>query len=156
MCSLIFSHLEITFFTSFYILFLFFLTDKAYEILQDMESNGPEPNIYTYNTVTRAFAQAGRLEVTFDYHTLYLLFSFFILFTPLNLSISSLLLYRHSSLPALSASFILSTHLLPPFFPTPTHFSPLLHLLLHPLPPPFHSIPYRKRCPYLRASSAEG
>ena len=37
--------------------------DKAYEISQDMELNGPEPNIYTYNTVTRAFAQAGRLEV---------------------------------------------------------------------------------------------
>ena len=28
-----------------------------------MEANGPEPNIYTYNTVTRAFAEAGRLEV---------------------------------------------------------------------------------------------
>lgn len=38
-------------------------TDEAYEILQGMEANGPEPNIYTYNTVTRAFAQAGRLEV---------------------------------------------------------------------------------------------
>ena len=37
--------------------------DEAYEILQGMEANGPEPNIYTYNTVTRAFAQAGRLEV---------------------------------------------------------------------------------------------
>ena len=34
-------------------------------MLQDMELNGPEPNIYTYNTVTRAFAQAGRLEVLF-------------------------------------------------------------------------------------------
>jgi hypothetical protein len=32
-------------------------------MLLDMEENGPEPNIYTYNTVTRAFAEAGRLEV---------------------------------------------------------------------------------------------
>ena len=34
-------------------------TYKAYAILQDMEERGPEPNIYTYNTVTRAFAEAG-------------------------------------------------------------------------------------------------
>jgi pentatricopeptide repeat protein len=27
-----------------------------------METVGPEPNIYTYNTVTRAFAEDGRLE----------------------------------------------------------------------------------------------
>ena len=27
-----------------------------------MERRGPEPNIYTYNTVTRAYAEAGRLE----------------------------------------------------------------------------------------------
>jgi pentatricopeptide repeat protein len=27
-----------------------------------MEANGPEPNIYTYNTVTRAFAENGRLN----------------------------------------------------------------------------------------------
>eukprot|EP00596_Hydrurales_sp_CCMP1899_P000718 CAMPEP_0119044370 /NCGR_PEP_ID=MMETSP1177-20130426/30952_1 /TAXON_ID=2985 /ORGANISM="Ochromonas sp, Strain CCMP1899" /LENGTH=540 /DNA_ID=CAMNT_0007014397 /DNA_START=865 /DNA_END=2487 /DNA_ORIENTATION=+ len=37
-------------------------TDRAYEILRGMEENGPEPNIYTYNTVTRAFAEAGRLQ----------------------------------------------------------------------------------------------
>lgn len=35
---------------------------KAYEILLDMEKNGPEPNIYTYNTVIRAFAEVGKLE----------------------------------------------------------------------------------------------
>ena len=34
----------------------------AYDILQTMEQDGPEPNIYTYNTVTRAFAEAGRLD----------------------------------------------------------------------------------------------
>jgi hypothetical protein len=32
-------------------------TDIAYKFLQDMEKYGPEPNIYTYNTVTRAFAE---------------------------------------------------------------------------------------------------
>lgn len=37
-------------------------TDMAYAILADMERNGPEPNIYTYNTVTRAFAEQGRLR----------------------------------------------------------------------------------------------
>ena len=37
-------------------------TDAAYAMLQDMERNGPEPNIYTYNTVCRAFAEAGRME----------------------------------------------------------------------------------------------
>lgn len=30
------------------------------KILSDMEKNGPEPNIYTYNTVTRAFAESGK------------------------------------------------------------------------------------------------
>lgn len=37
-------------------------TEKAYEILQDMEANGPEPNIYTYNNVVRVFAEAGKLD----------------------------------------------------------------------------------------------
>lgn len=37
-------------------------TDAAYDMLLDMEKNGPEPNIYTYNTITRAFAEAGRIE----------------------------------------------------------------------------------------------
>ena len=37
-------------------------TDIAYDILQTMERDGPEPNIYTYNTITRAFAEAGRLD----------------------------------------------------------------------------------------------
>lgn len=41
-------------------------TYKAYAILQDMEANGPEPNIYTYNTVTRAFAEAGKLDEALD------------------------------------------------------------------------------------------
>ena len=41
-------------------------TYKAYEILQDMEANGPDPNIYTYNTVTRAFAEAGKLDEALD------------------------------------------------------------------------------------------
>jgi pentatricopeptide repeat protein len=31
-------------------------------MLVGMEKDGPEPNIYTYNTVTRAFAESGRLE----------------------------------------------------------------------------------------------
>ena len=39
-------------------------TDTAYEMLLKMEKDGPEPNIYTYNTVTRAFAEAGRLQVS--------------------------------------------------------------------------------------------
>jgi hypothetical protein len=38
-------------------------SDIAYELMLDMEKNGPEPNIYTYNTVTRAFAESGRLQV---------------------------------------------------------------------------------------------
>lgn len=37
-------------------------TKMAYQMLRMMETKGPEPNIYTYNTVTRAFAEAGRLE----------------------------------------------------------------------------------------------
>merc|ERR1711871_985272 len=31
-----------------------------------MEANGPDPNIYTYNTVTRAFAEAGKLDEALD------------------------------------------------------------------------------------------
>ncbi len=31
----------------------------ANDILLEMEERGPAPNIYTYNTVTRAFAEAG-------------------------------------------------------------------------------------------------
>ncbi len=41
-------------------------TYRAYTILQDMEEHGPEPNIYTYNTVTRAFAEAGKLPEALD------------------------------------------------------------------------------------------
>ena len=37
-------------------------TDMAFSILIDMENNGPDPNIYTYNTMVRAFAEAGRLD----------------------------------------------------------------------------------------------
>ena len=37
-------------------------TDSAYAMLQSMERDGPEPNIYTYNTVSRAFAEAGRMD----------------------------------------------------------------------------------------------
>jgi pentatricopeptide repeat protein len=36
-------------------------TDRAYALMLDMEQNGPEPNIYTYNSIIRAFAEAGRL-----------------------------------------------------------------------------------------------
>lgn len=35
--------------------------DIAFKILSNMEENGPEPNIYTYNTATRAFAETGKL-----------------------------------------------------------------------------------------------
>lgn len=31
-------------------------TEKAYEMLKDMEVNGPEPNIYTYNTGNNSIA----------------------------------------------------------------------------------------------------
>ena len=31
-------------------------------MLMDMEENGPEPNIYTYNNIVRVFAEAGKLE----------------------------------------------------------------------------------------------
>merc|ERR1711871_461587 len=31
-----------------------------------MEANGPDPNIYTYNTVVRAFAEAGKLDEALD------------------------------------------------------------------------------------------
>ena len=34
-------------------------------MLLDMEANGPEPNIYTYNTVIRAFAEVGNIDVCF-------------------------------------------------------------------------------------------
>lgn len=37
-------------------------SDHAAAILRHMEKNGPEPNIYTYNTITRAYAEAGRLD----------------------------------------------------------------------------------------------
>jgi pentatricopeptide repeat protein len=37
-------------------------TQIAMDMLADMEQVGPEPNIFTYNTITRAFAEAGRLE----------------------------------------------------------------------------------------------
>ena len=37
-------------------------SDHAAGILQHMEKYGPEPNIYTYNTITRAYAEAGRLD----------------------------------------------------------------------------------------------
>ena len=37
-------------------------TQKAFQLLTEMETVGPEPNIFTYNTVTRAFAEAGRLQ----------------------------------------------------------------------------------------------
>jgi len=36
-------------------------TDRAYALMLDMEQHGPEPNIYTYNSIIRAFAEAGRL-----------------------------------------------------------------------------------------------
>jgi pentatricopeptide repeat protein len=34
----------------------------AFAILESMETNGPEPNIYTYNTITRALAESGLLN----------------------------------------------------------------------------------------------
>ena len=37
--------------------------DKAFELLKEMETNGPEPNVYTYNNICRAFAEQGRLQV---------------------------------------------------------------------------------------------
>ena len=37
-------------------------TDIAYKILLDMEKYGPEPNIYTYNNIVRAFAEKGKLD----------------------------------------------------------------------------------------------
>lgn len=37
-------------------------TDECDAILRRMEKFGPEPNIYTYNTMVRAFAEAGRLN----------------------------------------------------------------------------------------------
>lgn len=37
-------------------------SNRAYELLKSMEANGPEPNIYTYNTITRAFAEVGKLN----------------------------------------------------------------------------------------------
>jgi len=40
--------------------------DRAYAMMKDMEENGPEPNIYTYNTITRAFAETGRLDDAMD------------------------------------------------------------------------------------------
>lgn len=39
--------------------------DKAFELLKEMETNGPEPNVYTYNNICRAFAEQGRLQVPF-------------------------------------------------------------------------------------------
>jgi len=37
-------------------------SDKAFAMLKDMELNGPEPNIYTYNNICRAFAELGRVD----------------------------------------------------------------------------------------------
>ena len=34
----------------------------ALTILSEMEEHGPDPNIYTYNTIIRAFAEAGQLD----------------------------------------------------------------------------------------------
>jgi pentatricopeptide repeat protein len=31
-------------------------------MLLDMEANGPEPNIYTYNNIVRVFAEVGKLD----------------------------------------------------------------------------------------------
>lgn len=45
------------------ILMLFALiVEICFDILSEMEQNGPEPNIYTYNTIVRAFAEVGRLD----------------------------------------------------------------------------------------------
>jgi pentatricopeptide repeat protein len=38
-------------------------TEKCFEILEEMELYGPKPNIYTYNSVLKAFAEEGNLEV---------------------------------------------------------------------------------------------
>lgn len=38
-------------------------TDMAYGIWRRMEDVGPKPNLYTYNTILRAFAEAGRVKV---------------------------------------------------------------------------------------------
>jgi len=35
----------------------------ALNLLKGMEAEGPEPNIFTYNTIIRAFIDSGRLEV---------------------------------------------------------------------------------------------
>ena len=40
--------------------FSVFYFNISLKILSDMEKSGPEPNIYTYNTVTRAFAESGK------------------------------------------------------------------------------------------------
>eukprot|EP00607_Mallomonas_marina_P005775 CAMPEP_0182437520 /NCGR_PEP_ID=MMETSP1167-20130531/85101_1 /TAXON_ID=2988 /ORGANISM="Mallomonas Sp, Strain CCMP3275" /LENGTH=399 /DNA_ID=CAMNT_0024630465 /DNA_START=774 /DNA_END=1970 /DNA_ORIENTATION=- len=37
-------------------------SDIAISMLKHMESTGPEPNIFTYNTIIRAFSDSGRLE----------------------------------------------------------------------------------------------
>lgn len=37
-------------------------SDMAVALLRDMEVNGPEPNIFTYNTIIRTFANGGRLQ----------------------------------------------------------------------------------------------
>ena len=37
-------------------------TQRAYDIIKDMELNGPAPNIYTYNTIVRSFAEEGNLD----------------------------------------------------------------------------------------------
>lgn len=36
----------------------------AYEIYREMEEKGPQPNLFTYNSLVRLFAQAGKLQVT--------------------------------------------------------------------------------------------
>lgn len=56
-----------SYYSSFYVaVFLVCIKpDRAFALYQDMEQHGPEPNLYTYNTITRAFAEAGRLEVIY-------------------------------------------------------------------------------------------
>jgi pentatricopeptide repeat protein len=39
-----------------------FLVVHAYSIWRHMEEYGPAPNMYTYNNIVRAFAEAGLLE----------------------------------------------------------------------------------------------
>jgi hypothetical protein len=55
----IYKHMFIYIYIHTYVHVSKYVNTHIYNTFIGMEKDGPEPNIYTYNTVTRAFAEAG-------------------------------------------------------------------------------------------------